>query len=108
MEFIKERDNYPEFCIPIAVAPATISNNVPGTDFSLGCDTALNGIVEVRIHCKDYINYWCNDRIHFSVKKNMHYSVFRSVIKFVSLPKVLKEGCLLLKLWEVSVDIWQL
>jgi len=27
--------------------PATISNNVPGTDFSLGCDTALNEITEI-------------------------------------------------------------
>jgi hypothetical protein len=27
--------------------PATISNNVPGTDFSLGCDTALNEISEI-------------------------------------------------------------
>jgi len=27
--------------------PATISNNVPGTEFSLGCDTALNEITEV-------------------------------------------------------------
>ena len=26
--------------------PATISNNVPGTDFTLGCDTSLNAIVE--------------------------------------------------------------
>lgn len=29
--------------------PATISNNVPGTDFSIGADTALNAIVEVRL-----------------------------------------------------------
>lgn len=28
--------------------PATISNNVPGTDLSMGCDTALNALVEVR------------------------------------------------------------
>ena len=27
--------------------PATISNNVPGTEFSLGCDTALNEITEI-------------------------------------------------------------
>lgn len=27
--------------------PATISNNVPGTEFSLGCDTASNEITEV-------------------------------------------------------------
>ena len=33
--------------IPICVIPAAIHNNVPGTDFSLGCDTALNGITEI-------------------------------------------------------------
>jgi len=29
------------------VIPATISNNVPGTDFSLGADTSLNAIADV-------------------------------------------------------------
>lgn len=40
------RKTYPSFCIPIIQIPATISNNVPGTEFSLGCDTALNVVVE--------------------------------------------------------------
>ncbi len=31
---------------PCAVVPATISNNVPATDRSVGCDTATNAIVE--------------------------------------------------------------
>uniref|UniRef100_A0A452UQ17 6-phosphofructokinase n=1 Tax=Ursus maritimus TaxID=29073 RepID=A0A452UQ17_URSMA len=39
-----------EFCIPICILPATISNNVPGTDLSMGCDTGLNAVVEVRGH----------------------------------------------------------
>lgn len=38
------RDQFREFCIPMVVIPCTISNNVPGTSFSLGCDTALNEI----------------------------------------------------------------
>jgi len=42
------RDTYPEFCIPMTVIPATISNNVPGTDFSLGADTSVNEIADVR------------------------------------------------------------
>lgn len=42
-----QRSNYPEFCIPMAVIPSTISNNVPGTEFSLGCDTGLNEITEI-------------------------------------------------------------
>lgn len=40
------RSRFEEFCVPICVLPATISNNVPGTDFSIGADTALNAIVE--------------------------------------------------------------
>ncbi len=32
--------------IPCAVVPATISNNVPGTEISVGADTALNAICE--------------------------------------------------------------
>ena len=41
------RDKHPEFCIPMIVIPSTISNNIPGTDFSLGADTALNEIADV-------------------------------------------------------------
>ncbi|KAI8890726.1 6-phosphofructokinase [Backusella circina FSU 941] len=40
------RSQYPSLCIPISLIPATVSNNVPGTDFSLGSDTALNAIVD--------------------------------------------------------------
>ncbi|XP_020293410.1 ATP-dependent 6-phosphofructokinase isoform X4 [Pseudomyrmex gracilis] len=47
LKFFKARDKYEEFRIPIAMIPATISNNVPGTEFSLGCDTALNEITEI-------------------------------------------------------------
>ncbi|KAI8804154.1 phosphofructokinase-domain-containing protein [Cladochytrium replicatum] len=42
----RARPAYPAFCIPMVHLPATVSNNVPGTDFSLGSDTALNSIVE--------------------------------------------------------------
>ena len=42
------RAQYKEFCIPMTVIPATISNNLPGTDFSLGADTSLNAIADVR------------------------------------------------------------
>jgi len=43
------RDKHPEFCIPMTMIPATISNNVPGTDFTLGTDTALNAICDVSL-----------------------------------------------------------
>lgn len=43
----KAREIYPNLNIPMLCVPATISNNVPGTDFSLGADTSLNEITEV-------------------------------------------------------------
>ncbi|KOS20712.1 6-phosphofructokinase [Escovopsis weberi] len=41
----KARDEFPSLCIPITLLPATISNNVPGTEYSLGSDTCLNELV---------------------------------------------------------------
>ncbi|MEQ2183982.1 hypothetical protein GOODEAATRI_003441 [Goodea atripinnis] len=41
------REKYEEMCIPMVVIPATVSNNVPGSDFSIGADTALNTITSV-------------------------------------------------------------
>lgn len=40
------REDYPAFNIPMILMPATIDNNLPGTDFAIGADTALNNIVE--------------------------------------------------------------
>ncbi|KAG1771003.1 phosphofructokinase domain-containing protein [Suillus occidentalis] len=40
------RKHYPAFHIPMAHLPATISNNVPMTEFSLGSDTSLNALVD--------------------------------------------------------------
>ncbi|WVQ69303.1 6-phosphofructokinase [Kwoniella botswanensis] len=42
----QNRANYPSFQIPMVHLPATISNNVPMTDFSLGSDTSLNALVD--------------------------------------------------------------
>ncbi|XP_029314824.1 ATP-dependent 6-phosphofructokinase, liver type [Cottoperca gobio] len=42
LQLFEARGRYDELCIPMCVIPATISNNVPGTDFSLGADTAVN------------------------------------------------------------------
>ncbi|MEQ2168075.1 hypothetical protein GOODEAATRI_010746 [Goodea atripinnis] len=41
---VEAREKYEELCIPLVVVPATVSNNVPGSDFSIGADTALNTI----------------------------------------------------------------
>ena len=40
------RKNYPAFNIPIVHLPATLSNNVPLTEFSLGSDTSLNALID--------------------------------------------------------------
>ncbi|XP_023240136.1 ATP-dependent 6-phosphofructokinase-like [Centruroides sculpturatus] len=47
LQMAENREKYPELRIPLIVIPATISNNVPGTEFSLGADTALNEITEI-------------------------------------------------------------
>jgi 6-phosphofructokinase 1 len=39
------RDNYPAFDIPIVCLPASIDNNLPGSQLSIGADTALNSII---------------------------------------------------------------
>ncbi|ODQ66687.1 6-phosphofructokinase [Nadsonia fulvescens var. elongata DSM 6958] len=39
------REFYPAFRIPMVCLPATVSNNVPGTEYSIGTDTCLNMLV---------------------------------------------------------------
>jgi 6-phosphofructokinase 1 len=41
----KARDKFPSLCIPLVLLPAGISNNIPGTEWSIGSDTALNNLV---------------------------------------------------------------
>ncbi|XP_039609479.1 ATP-dependent 6-phosphofructokinase, platelet type isoform X8 [Polypterus senegalus] len=45
-ELLAARGKYDEFCVPMVMVPATVSNNVPGSDFSIGADTALNAITD--------------------------------------------------------------
>uniref|UniRef100_A0A671Q860 ATP-dependent 6-phosphofructokinase n=1 Tax=Sinocyclocheilus anshuiensis TaxID=1608454 RepID=A0A671Q860_9TELE len=52
LQLCEARSSYEEFCIPLCMLPATISNNVPGTDLSIGADTALDAIVETCDHIK--------------------------------------------------------
>ena len=42
---LSERPHFPAFNIPIVCLPASIDNNLPGTELSVGADTALNNIV---------------------------------------------------------------
>jgi 6-phosphofructokinase 1 len=43
---LTSRSNFPAFNIPIICVPASINNNLPGTEVSIGADTALNSIVD--------------------------------------------------------------
>ncbi|CAG8255242.1 unnamed protein product [Penicillium salamii] len=45
-ELRQARAKYDAFKIPLIVLPATISNNVPGTEYSLGSDTCLNTLID--------------------------------------------------------------
>lgn len=44
-ELRKARADFPAFRIPMVLLPATVSNNVPGTEYSIGSDTCLNALV---------------------------------------------------------------
>uniref|UniRef100_A0A452UQW5 6-phosphofructokinase n=1 Tax=Ursus maritimus TaxID=29073 RepID=A0A452UQW5_URSMA len=46
LELSAAREKYEELCVPMVQVPATVSNNVPGSDFSIGADTALNTITD--------------------------------------------------------------
>uniref|UniRef100_A0A8C1E3F1 ATP-dependent 6-phosphofructokinase n=1 Tax=Cyprinus carpio carpio TaxID=630221 RepID=A0A8C1E3F1_CYPCA len=46
MELLAARGTYEELCVPMVMVPATVSNNVPGSDLSIGADTALNAITD--------------------------------------------------------------
>jgi 6-phosphofructokinase 1 len=45
-DLMNNRDKYTAFEIPMICIPASINNNLPGSDFSIGADTAINNIVE--------------------------------------------------------------
>lgn len=40
------REQHPAFNMPVVCLPASINNNLPGSEHSIGADTALNNIVE--------------------------------------------------------------
>jgi 6-phosphofructokinase 1 len=47
IDLYDERNVFKAFDIPMVCVPASINNNLPGADFSIGSDTALNSISEV-------------------------------------------------------------
>ena len=45
-EIFNRRKEFPNFQIPIVCLPATIDNDRPGSELSIGADTALNSIIQ--------------------------------------------------------------
>jgi 6-phosphofructokinase 1 len=45
-KLLSERVNFPAFNIPIVLLPASINNNLPCSELSVGADSALNNIAE--------------------------------------------------------------
>lgn len=43
---LDERKHFPAFNIPVVCLPATINNDLPGSELSIGADTALNNIIQ--------------------------------------------------------------
>jgi 6-phosphofructokinase 1 len=66
-----ERSNFPAFNIPMVCLPASINNNLPGSELSIGADTALNNIVNAvdkikqsavatrRCFVVEVMGHWC-------------------------------------------------
>ena len=46
-EMFRRRQDFPNFSIPLICMPATIDNDRPGSELSIGADTALNSIISV-------------------------------------------------------------
>lgn len=46
LELYNRREHFPAFNIPIVLLPATIDNDLPGSELSVGADTALNCITD--------------------------------------------------------------
>jgi len=44
-QLLTKRSDYPAFDIPIVCLPASIDNNLPGSQLSIGSDSALNNII---------------------------------------------------------------
>ena len=67
----QERPNFPAYKIPMVCIPASINNNLPGSELSIGADTALNNIINAvdkikqsavatrRCFVVEVMGHWC-------------------------------------------------
>ena len=70
-KLFSERGNFPAYNIPMVCLPASINNNLPGSELSIGADTALNSIVDAvdkikqsavatrRCFVVEVMGHWC-------------------------------------------------
>jgi 6-phosphofructokinase 1 len=68
---LNSRPNFPAYKIPTICLPASINNNLPGSEISIGADTALNSIVDAvdkikqsavatrRCFVVEVMGHWC-------------------------------------------------
>lgn len=102
LELVQAREKYEEMCIPMVVIPATVSNNVPGSDFSIGADTALNTITSVSAVTADTHTY-----IKQSGTKHISgLFLCRPVTGSSSLQQGPSAECSSLRLWVDTVATW--
>lgn len=67
LELSAARDKYDEFCVPMVMVPATVSNNIPGSDLSIGSDTALNAITDVSVAELQSVCLWLDTHTGWSI-----------------------------------------
>lgn len=96
---VKERDRYPAFRIPIVLVPASIDNNLPGSELSIGADTAINNAV------------WALDRIKESAAASRRCFVAETMGRrcgYLSFMSGLAAGAELVYLHEDGVNLAQI
>lgn len=81
LEMVQGREKYEELCIPVVIIPATVSNNVPGSDFSIGADTALNTITSVRDTAHTLSG--CTVYKHYSDDQTIFFNNFINFTKYI-------------------------
>ncbi|MDO5671593.1 MAG: 6-phosphofructokinase [Actinomycetaceae bacterium] len=93
---VKERDRYPAFNIPMVCIPASIDNNLPGSELSIGSDTALNNAV------------WALDRIKESAAASRRCFVAETMGRkcgYLALLAGMASGAELVYLEEEKIDL---
>uniref|UniRef100_A0A671R415 ATP-dependent 6-phosphofructokinase, platelet type-like n=1 Tax=Sinocyclocheilus anshuiensis TaxID=1608454 RepID=A0A671R415_9TELE len=102
MELQAARSKHAELCVPMVMVPATVSNNIPGSDLSIGADTALNAITDVRRHTlvSECVCVWGGGHVYLFVKSTVLHpnacallQAFESLLQLVDARSRYEEFC---------------